>query len=120
MAPRFAISADNMGMRSQPFCAWKKKYAHLGVSELRRLRQLEEENSRLKRLVADLSPDKYKRSEVLRKKSKARAAPGTRPVVTRGVSGKLCAGLSLSPVQSCVLVPEESGQRSIGVAASNS
>jgi transposase InsO family protein len=32
------------------FYAWKKKYAHLGVSELRRLRQLEEENSRLKRL----------------------------------------------------------------------
>lgn len=37
------------------FYAWKKKYVHLGVSELRRLRQLEEENARLKRLVADLS-----------------------------------------------------------------
>ena len=43
-------------------------YAHLGVSELRRLRQLEEENTRLKRLVADLSLDKHMLSEALRKK----------------------------------------------------
>jgi hypothetical protein len=47
---------------------WKKQYAHLGVSELRRLRQLEEENSRLKRLVPDLSLDKPMLSEALRKK----------------------------------------------------
>ena len=39
-----------------------------GVSELRRLRQLEEENTRLKRLVADLSLDKHMLSEALRKK----------------------------------------------------
>ncbi|ULA66862.1 MAG: hypothetical protein LZF62_140164, partial [Nitrospira sp.] len=38
------------GIAEQTFYAWKKKYAHLGVTELRRLRQLEEENSRLKRL----------------------------------------------------------------------
>jgi putative transposase len=50
------------------FYAWKKKYAHLGVSELRRLRQVEEENSRLKRLVADLSLDKHMLWEALRKK----------------------------------------------------
>jgi putative transposase len=49
------------------FYAWKKTYAHLGVSELRRLRLLEEENSRLKRLVADLSLDKHMLSEALRK-----------------------------------------------------
>jgi putative transposase len=56
------------GIAEQTFYAWKKKYAHLGVSELRRLRQLEEENSRLKRLVADLSWDKHMLSEALRKK----------------------------------------------------
>ena len=50
-----------------PYYAWKKKYAHLGVSELRRLRQLEEENNRLKRLVADLTLDKHMLSEALRK-----------------------------------------------------
>jgi putative transposase len=57
-----------LGVSDATFYAWKKKYAHLGVSELRRLRQMEEENSRLKRLVADLSLDKHMLSEALRKK----------------------------------------------------
>jgi len=57
-----------LGVSDATGYAWKKKYAHLGVSELRRLRQVEEENSRLKRLVADLSLDKPMRSEALRKK----------------------------------------------------
>ena len=56
-----------LGVSDATFYAWKKKDAHLGVSELRRLRQLEEENSRLKRLVADLSLDKHMLSEALRK-----------------------------------------------------
>jgi putative transposase len=56
-----------LGVSEATFYAWKKKYAHLGVSELRRLRQVEEENSRLKRLVADLSLDKHMLSEALRK-----------------------------------------------------
>lgn len=58
-----------LGIAEQTFYAWKKKYAHLGVSELHRLRQVEEENARLKRLVADLSLDKHMLSEALRKKS---------------------------------------------------
>ncbi len=57
-----------LGVSDATFYAWKKKYAHLGVSELRRLRLLEEENSRLERLVADLSLDKHMLSEALRKK----------------------------------------------------
>jgi len=57
-----------LGVSDATFYARKKKYAHLEVSELRRLRQLEEENSRLKRLVADLSLDKHMLSEALRKK----------------------------------------------------
>ena len=57
-----------LGVSEVTFYAWKKKYAHLGVSALRRLRQLEEENSRLKRLVADLSLDTPMLSEALRKK----------------------------------------------------
>ena len=56
-----------LGVSEATFYAWKKKYAHLGVSELRRLRQLEDENARLKRLVADLTLDKHMLSEVLRK-----------------------------------------------------
>jgi len=56
-----------LGVSEATFYAWKKKYAHLGVSELRRLRQLEDENVRLKRLVADLTLDKHMLSEALRK-----------------------------------------------------
>ena len=50
------------------FYIWKRKYAHLGVSELRKLRSLEEENARLKRVVADLTLDKHMLAEALRKK----------------------------------------------------
>lgn len=47
---------------------WKKKFAGLGVTELRRLWQLEDENQRLKKLVADLSLDKEMLQEVLKQK----------------------------------------------------
>jgi putative transposase len=50
------------------FYLWKKRYAHLGVSEVRRLRQLEDEHARLKRLVADLTLDQHMLAEALRKK----------------------------------------------------
>jgi putative transposase len=50
------------------FYVWKKKYGQLGLSELREIRQLRDENARLKRLVADLTLDKHILSEVLRKK----------------------------------------------------
>jgi len=56
-----------LGVSEATFYAWKKKYAHLGVSELRRLRQLEEENHQLKRLVAELTLDKHMLAEALRK-----------------------------------------------------
>jgi len=50
------------------FYRWKKKYGGLGVSELRELKQLKEENRKLKQLVADLSLDKSILQEALRKK----------------------------------------------------
>jgi len=52
----------------QTFYRWKRKYAGLGVSELRELKQLKEENRRLKRVVADLTLDKDILQEALRKK----------------------------------------------------
>jgi putative transposase len=58
----------SIGVSEATFYVWKKKYANLGVSELRRLKQLEDENSRLKRLVADLTLDKNILQEVIRKK----------------------------------------------------
>ncbi len=60
------------GISEQTFYRWKKRYGGmghpLGVPELRRLRQLEEENSKLKQLVADLSLDKAMLQEVVSKK----------------------------------------------------
>ena len=58
-----------IGASEATFYVWKKQYAHLGVGELRRLRQLEDENTRLKRLVADLTLDKHMLTEALQKKA---------------------------------------------------
>ena len=57
-----------MGISDATFYNWKKKYGGLGNSELRRLKELEAENHRLKKLVADLSLDKHMLQEVLKKK----------------------------------------------------
>jgi len=57
-----------MGVAEATFYNWKKKYGGLGVSELRRLKQLEEENRQLKKLVADLSLDKQMLQDVIIKK----------------------------------------------------
>ncbi len=54
-----------VGVSEATFYQWKKKFAHLGVSELRRMWQLEGENHRLKRLVADPSLDKHMLSEAV-------------------------------------------------------
>ena len=57
-----------MGISEATFYNWKKKFGGMGVAELRRLRQLEDENQRLKKLVADLSLDKEMLQEVLKQK----------------------------------------------------
>ena len=56
------------GISEQTFYRWRNKYGGLAPSEVRRLRQLEDENGRLKRLVADLTLDKQILQDVLRKK----------------------------------------------------
>lgn len=56
-----------MGISEATFYNWKKKYGGLGVTELRRLRQLEDENNKLKQIVADLTLDKLMLQEVLKK-----------------------------------------------------
>jgi putative transposase len=65
---RVAEVCRKMGICEQTFYRWKKKYGGLMPSEVRKLRQLEEENGRLRRLVADLSLDKEMLQEVIRKK----------------------------------------------------
>ena len=57
-----------LGISEATFYNWKKKFSGLGPAELRRLRQLEEENSRLKQIVADLTLDKQMLQDVSKKK----------------------------------------------------
>src|SRR5262245_26404963 len=58
-----------LGISEATFYVWKKRFGHLGVNEVRRVRQLEDENARLKRLVADLTLDKHMLAEALRRTS---------------------------------------------------
>ena len=67
------------GTSDATFYNWRKKYVGLMPSEMRRLRQLEEENAKLKRIVADLSLDKAMLQDVLQKSCEACAqAPACR------------------------------------------
>jgi putative transposase len=56
------------GISEASFYNWRKKYGGLMPSEMKRLKQLEEENQRLKKLVADLSLDKEMLQDVIRRK----------------------------------------------------
>jgi putative transposase len=57
-----------LGCSEASFYIWKKRYGNLGMTEVKELRQLRDENTRLKRLVADLTLDKHILAEVVRKK----------------------------------------------------
>ncbi len=85
-----------IGVSEATFYVWKMRFAHLGVSELRRMRQLEEENRRLKGLVADLTLDKHMLSEALRKKR-------LRPARRRELVGWFRATFGISIVRACAL-----------------
>ncbi len=63
-----------LGVSEPTFYRWKKQFAGMGVVEIRRLNELEEENVKLKRLVADLSLDKTMLQDVLRRKVVAASA----------------------------------------------
>ena len=60
--------ALKIGVSEATYYTWKKKFGDLGVSELKRLKMLEDENTRLKRIVANLTLDKQILQEVVRKK----------------------------------------------------
>ena len=83
----FAIKQSDQGVTVQEICRkmgitettfqnWKRKYGGLGITELRELRMLKEENSRLKKLVADLSLDHSILKEVIEKSFKAMSEAG--------------------------------------------
>jgi len=58
----------SLGASEMIFYRWKKKFGGPGVTELRRLRQIEEENRKLKQLVVDLSVDRDMLQDVLSRK----------------------------------------------------
>src|SRR4030095_13490360 len=68
------------GISIQTYYRWRRKYGGLMPSEMKRLKQLEEENQRLKRLVADLSLDKEMLQDVIRRKLLRPPRPGSRAV----------------------------------------
>lgn len=88
-----------MGISEATFYNWKKKFAGLGVTELRRLRQLEDENQRLKKLVAELSLDKEMLQEVLKQSSEAGSeAPGG-DIFAGGLSYQRPAGMRVADAE---------------------
>jgi putative transposase len=62
------MSVGSSGAAKRASTSGKKRYGNLGLSEVKELRQLRDENTRLKRLVADLTLDKHILAEVVRKK----------------------------------------------------
>ena len=108
-----------LGISQATFYVWKKKYAHMGVSELRELRLLRDENARLKRLVADLTLDKQILSDVVKKRSEASAPQSLGGMDKSGLPCEHPARLRLVVLLARRLVPVESGQGSVGIARSH-
>jgi len=96
-----------MGVSEASFYLWKKKYGKLGLTELRELRQLRDENARLKRLVADLTLDKHILGEVVRKNSEASAPPRTGPVDSRAFPDQRTPSVSTGGVLAHRVVRDE-------------
>jgi putative transposase len=83
-----------LGVSEQSFYRWKRKYMGMGVAELRRLKQLEEENRKRKKIVADLMLDKQMLQDVLKKKSgEAGAQASAERISGGGVPGQRAAGM---------------------------
>jgi|HubBroStandDraft_6_1064221.scaffolds.fasta_scaffold295011_3 putative transposase len=77
-----------LGASQASFYTWKKQYASMGVQELRELRQLRDENSRLKRLVADLSLDRQILPKIVSNSSKASPTMPPGEEDARGISDR--------------------------------
>jgi putative transposase len=71
-----------IGISEATYYVWKKRYANMGLLEVRELRQLRDENARLKRLVADLTLDRHVLQEVIIKRSSDPQTPGRRTMRT--------------------------------------
>ena len=87
-----------VGISEQTFYRWKKSYGGMLPSEARELKQLREENTRLKRVVADLTLDKVMLQDVVQESSKARQAARGRALLDGPLSGQRAAGDTGGPL----------------------
>lgn len=100
-----------MGIAEATFYRWKKHYGGLDVTEIRRLRQLEDENRRLKQLVAELTLDKAMLQDVLRKSPDACSPAGQRGVPADRLWGERTPGLSGADLRAVyATLPKRGGQ----------
>ena len=65
---QIAVVCKQLGVAEQTYYRWRKEYGGLKVEQAKKLRELEKENARLKKLVADLSLDKAMLTDVVKKK----------------------------------------------------
>jgi len=82
-----------LGVSEQTLYQWKEKFGAMGVAEVRRLKQLEDENAKLKSLVDDLRLDRAILQDVLRKRSDSRPAPRAGQVRAGCLSGDGASGM---------------------------
>ena len=99
-----------IGVSEATCYVWNKKFAYLGVSELRRMRRLEDENRRLESLVADLTLDTHMLSEALRKKTAAGASSRARRLIPVDLRDQHRARVRPGPVLSCCLLRAKPGE----------
>ena len=83
----------HLGIAEQTFYRWKQRYAGLESEQVRQFKHLQEENAKLKRLVADLSLDKVMLQNVLTKNGEALAAANRRELSRDSLSDQRTAGL---------------------------
>jgi putative transposase len=107
------------GISEQSYYRWKKLYGNMEPSEARELRQLREENTKLKRLVADLSLDKAMLQDVLQKNSEAGSQETDREVLDGSVHRRCETSVSVRSTASLGLVLQESSRPSDGFAAAD-
>jgi len=103
-----------MGISEPTFYRWKKIYAGMGVTEIRRLKQLEDENAKLKRVVADLTLDKAMLQDVLRKNGEAGRPTRGRAPSAAGLRYRRTTGLQgdrLPSILAALRVPPRSANR---------
>jgi putative transposase len=86
-----------LGIHENTFYAWKKRFGGLGTPEIRELRQLREENAKLKRLVADLSLDKTMLQDIIAKKT-------VKPAQQRERVGYLRTAFGISTHRACLVL----------------